>query len=108
MKYIPNRRYRPLDQLLDNPRILVLRGLNRFDWVEPADLFDAIGVAEHVGPERNTFTKALSRAVQLGHVQRMTVPSMTGWNDTHLTLVRITSSGRRQLRLELATAELAA
>lgn len=67
-------RYVPLDQILEQPSTRLLRALRRFDWVQPADLYDAAGfpdyIDETVNPERNAAAAALSRLVKQGHVER--------------------------------------
>lgn len=87
-------RYYPLDELLEMPRVRVLRAMRHFDWASAEDL----RVALDIPADRrawNTLAKQLQRLTVEGALER------TG---PHATLFqyRITELGKRQLRGLLA------
>ncbi len=106
--YATRSRYRPLDEVLDRPRVRILRALRWFDWVEPQDLFAAIGAPDEE-TLRDRYVKALSQSVLAGHVERAKRRTRVTYRSGHgfLAYVRLTESGHREIQRELATTELA-
>ena len=84
--YAPNR-YLPVDELLDLPRVRVLRVLRHFDWATSTDLCVALGELNVAG--KALIHNALSTHVEEGNVERLShcVPYS----------YRITAAGRAEL-----------
>lgn len=86
--------YVPLDELLDKPRVKILRTLQRFDWITKASLLHACGLVFDEGDveslrEWNAHEQALIREVKAGAVERR---RLAGMNEH-----RIAPSGRELL-----------
>ncbi len=60
-------RYVPLDELLERPRVRILRTLQRHDWMTTYELCELLNVPEH---ERNTFGSMVNRLARLGLIDR--------------------------------------
>lgn len=86
--------YAPLDELLENKRVLLLRRLRRFDWVIADDLSIAMDIEKS-----EAVNKALSRLVQDGLVDRR-------GPCTNLFEYRINKRGLAELDRVLAKATL--
>lgn len=69
--------YTPIDEWAEMPRTRLLRALRFFDWVEFADLADAIGVTS-LDADRNTLYCVLRRLVVAGSVERRKVRTFRG------------------------------
>lgn len=90
-------RYRPIDEILNQPIVRVLRRLRWFDWISLAELFDALDV-EVLGTrngrarsrERDRYSAALEYAVRSGLVER--------GGKRPRCVYRITGAGRTELR----------
>jgi hypothetical protein len=99
-------RYNPLDEILADPRVQILRALRRFDWVECVDLFEAMGVSlEPI--ERNRYSAVLSRLTRGAFAARR--EPTTSWKPgRQFNLYRITQSGidelARLMRTDTASA----
>ena len=81
--------YCPIDVVLEQPRVQILRVLRRFDWVDVADLFEVIDIPTS---DRNRWSQVLSTLVDKRSVERR--------SDRHY---RITETGRCELADLLAT-----
>lgn len=81
LRYASADRYLPIDELLEQPRVRVLRVLRHFDWLS---LTDILGVLNE--PDYGPFWHAIDRLVKDGHVDRRA--------DRVPHLFSITSSGR--------------
>jgi DNA-binding transcriptional ArsR family regulator len=106
----PNR-YIPLDELLDMPRVRILRALRRFESASVDDLRDALDLDIRANETTaNTYTKMLSRLVSEGLVEKrvtMRTRSYRGRYKTSreaisLTRYRIVEAGLRELAALLA------
>lgn len=90
--------YQPLDALLKQPRVMILRGLLAYEWIDPETLFDAIGAPEYVhgdNKERDRFTVRLSWLVRKArHVERREAGHTGGF--AHYEY-RINQAGRAEL-----------
>lgn len=88
-------RYRPLDTILSDWCVLVLRAASRFDWAEPADLSLALDVpSKTVDPQRrNCFDVTMSKLTRRGHLERRGRPMAYQY--------RITEAGRLELERQL-------
>lgn len=95
--------YVPVDAQLDVMRIRILRAIRHFDWVQPVDLGDAIGIPgsheDHL--VRNNFDVTIGRLFRGGFLERM--PQRGGFS-----LYRITPAGRALLERELSRSLAAA
>lgn len=85
----PRIEYTPIDELLELPKVRLLRGLRRHDWVDFGDLLVALEVTYS-----DTYAKAVSRLVDDGHVAR----AARCWGTSY----RITPEGRAHLEQLLA------
>lgn len=84
------RQYLPIDEVLANPRIRILRALRRFDEVAANELMHALDVAdfdEGNNRDRDRHAQALARLVKQGLVEKETGSPC---------LYRITDAGRRE------------
>ena len=91
-------RYYPLDELLDIPRVRILRALTHFDWTSSTDLQIALDI-EDSKRAWDAFARNLSNLSNQGVIDR------AGRGTTHL--YRINDSGRAQLKRLLARGTLA-
>jgi DNA-binding MarR family transcriptional regulator len=80
-------RYLPLDELLEMPRVRVLRALRRFDWMSVREMLDALN--EHEPRVNIALWRALAVLVDAGHAEK--APNGRGH------IYRITAGGRREL-----------
>lgn len=96
LRYESTKRYLPLDELLDLPRVRVLRVLRRFDWATQADICGALD--EYTNAAWQALNSAIRRHVASGSVERLSgvVPYQ----------YRITSAGRAELARMLARSEI--
>lgn len=99
--------YTPLDEVLASPLVRLLRGLRRFGWIEVGELFDVLGAPEdHHEPERAALSKALSRAVAVGLIERMACRAFIATpgrpNGRDHNWYRITAAGLAELERRLA------
>lgn len=89
-------RYLPLDELLELPRVRVLRVLQRRDWSSMREILDHLN--ENDPATWQAFNSALIRHVKSGSVDRRgTIGSYE---------YRITQAGREELRRILAKADV--
>lgn len=111
-RHYPSRqRYVPIDELLEQPLIRLLRALRHFGWVDIADLLDAMDVAPNertgvAGRERNGVSVALRRCVRDGLIERRRSRRHTQTRTTsgrNVYDVRLTSAGRTFLSQRLDT-----
>jgi len=89
--------YQPLDALLQQPRVMILRGLLAYEWVEQPDLFEAIGAPAYSDDRnaRDAFITRLSRLVRVAkHVDRREIGRTRGF--IHYEY-RINEAGRAEL-----------
>lgn len=77
--------YTPLDELLEQPGIRILRALRFHDWVTTSTLLDA-GLMERTAAD----DRALYRLVEAGHVERKRTVG-------HHAEYRITAAGKAHL-----------
>jgi hypothetical protein len=92
-------RYLPLDELLDSPRVRVLRLLRHFESATLTDLLVAGSEPiEGNSPVYQAFARALLKHSVTGCVERMGIPGRYRY--------RITPAGRLELRNTLAKAEI--
>jgi DNA-binding transcriptional ArsR family regulator len=92
-------RYLPLDELLEEPRVRVLRLLRHFDSASLPELLDAAREpATWNSPPYQAFSRALLRHVEAGHVER--------FGQQQRYRYRVTASGRRELARLLAKGEV--
>ena len=96
--------YTPLDVILNTSNNRVLRALRWFDWVEVPDLMEAVEAPEHECLERSSVTKAISRMVSTGDLERRAtvMGSTKGWRGS-MSEVRITDKGRARLAKAIAS-----
>ena len=89
LKAIRNRTreeaYQPLDELLETPRMRMLRFLSRCDWISAADIFDALDVSPD---ERLAYRQTLRTQWRIGAVERRQFDGEPGE-------YRITPKGRK-------------
>lgn len=90
--------YYPIDELLEVPRVRILRALNRFDWALSGDLRVALDIEETV-LEINKFARTLSSLVK----ERLV--DMDGSGTSHR--YRINDRGRAQLKQVIARGSIA-
>jgi hypothetical protein len=64
------KKYVPLDELLEAPRVRILRALRRLQWVESVDIFEALGDVLHSPRVINNYTTVLLRLVRDGWIKR--------------------------------------
>lgn len=98
--------YMPLDMLLEQMPVRVLRRLSHYDWINIVDFRDiAMNAEPNPKPgcqskERNCLSNTLKRQTRLGHVERRS----NGARRTNARLsydIRITAAGREWLRKRL-------
>ena len=65
----PGDKYVPIEQILDVPRIRILRALRWFDWATTETLFDVLDVPTSKA-ERDRFAVTLSRASRSGDIEK--------------------------------------
>lgn len=65
----PRPKYEPLDELLEMPRIRLLRAITRFGWVSSEELIDVV-VGHGDDIRANTYVVQLGRLVKHGFVDR--------------------------------------
>lgn len=96
--------YTPLEDVLAQPAVRILRTLRWFDWIEVSDLLLAAGASEeHDASDRAALLTALSRATAAGHVERFVPPRASGGDRAGRTSwYRITAAGRGELARRLA------
>lgn len=89
-------RYLPLDELLELPRVRVLRALRRFDEVSVPDLNEALGAGTRAAKDAawRALTDLLARAL------------VAERNDRGVRMLRITDAGRDELAAILAKGEI--
>lgn len=87
--------YVPLDEILERPRVRILRQLRHHDWTTPVELLDVLDVPGK--SERNRYGAALAGAVTCGLIERRDLYSTAEY--------RITMRGREFLRREINSYE---
>lgn len=98
--------YVPFDELIEEPRVKLMRALSRVDWITRRDLFASIGlVFDEDEPETirvwNTHEQALIRIVERGHAVKQ--PR----EHRKLNEYKITEAGRAKLAELLKRSEAA-
>ncbi len=96
-------KYTPLDELLARPRVKILRILNRCDWFDSFDLYEACGAG--AGTEGyGKFQSAVQDAVTCGDVDRRAFlkGKLTQGKTGALCQYRVTAQGRAKLARLLA------
>jgi len=98
-------RYVPIDDIVQMPKVRVLRAIRHMGWVEAPDLYEAMDLDDD-RRIRSRHHTGLSRAVAAGHVERrVCTQRRTDGNGNRLIEVfeyRITQAGRDALRAVLA------
>ena len=96
----PGILYRPIDEILQIPRVRILRALSRLGWVETADLTVHLEVTydEHVC---GAYVSLVSRMVREGVIDRRATTGGRGSNFEHA----ISAAGRAELAEKLRRAE---
>jgi hypothetical protein len=85
------------------PSTKLLRAISRFDWVDPSDVYDALGLPAWIAGidsrERKAAQSVMGRMVDDGYVERerRSGPIKLG----SLYWYRITAAGRRRLAAQL-------
>lgn len=92
IEMVESARYVPIDELLERPRVRILRALRRFDWITAIDLADVLDLPTEKGA-RDSFASMLGRLVRIGQVERRGVRPFD---------YRITKEGRADLEAVLA------
>jgi hypothetical protein len=84
-------KYIPLDELLDSPKVRLLRAIRTFEWAMSAHLMEYLGVPSKVEDKRvhDVYSQHLARLVHGGLVERRGLKPMCQY--------RITSAGRNEL-----------
>jgi hypothetical protein len=95
-RYAATTRYLPLDEMLDLPRVRVLRVLKHFDWATMRQICDWLN--EGTLAAWQSLNAALLRHNNEGHVERAGVPGAFTY--------RITEAGRAHLAQLLARGEV--
>ncbi len=95
-RFAANHRYLPLDELLELPRVRVLRCLRHFDWATMKQVCDWLNENDHASWQ--ALNSALKRHVESGSVELRdsTIPRH----------YRITQAGRAELAQLLARGEV--
>lgn len=97
--------YTPIEDVLKDSYVRVLRAMRWFDWVEVSDLMEALEAPDHVCKERATLTQAVSRLTRNGDLDRRKVSlgrERRFWRG-HVYEVRITAKGRMRLASAIAS-----
>lgn len=91
--------YTPLDEIIQQPLVRILRALRWFGCVEIGDLYLALNAEEYDhGAERLALAQALSRAVRAGFIEHRKARAFWSGRDRHsLNSYRITPAGRAEL-----------
>jgi len=92
--------YRPIDEILAEPRIRILRTLNRFNWMYLPEINDLLDVREYL--DRNLYSVTIGRLVWFGLVETRHVTTLKYFHE-HYALgakfeYHITTEGRDELR----------
>lgn len=101
--------YMPIDELLEQPLVKMLRALRHFGWIDILDLLDVLNVApnDRVGVqsiERNNLSQAMVRAARTGLIERRPTRRHTQVRTSsgrNVYDVRITPRGRDWLARRL-------
>lgn len=95
-RFQANQRYLPVDELLELPRVRVLRVLKHFDWADMRQICDSLNESSKAA--WMALNSALIRHVRSGSVERCAdrVPHQ----------YRITAAGRDELASILARGEV--
>lgn len=96
-RFSNDQRYLPLDELLEMPRVRILRALRRFDWVSVEDINLALDNLDDRAA--NAHTKCVERLVREGHLEKRG----TNWSNNRY---RITDRGKQHLKDLLARGEV--
>lgn len=94
-RWTRSARYMPLDELLEMPRVRILRTLQRFDWATCEDVRLALGI-DADERDANTFSTMITRLAREGYLERD--------NAQFPPRYRINECGREHLRDLLARA----
>lgn len=92
-RYKSNRRYLPVDEMLELPRVRLLRAMRHFDWVTMPSILEAISE-----PGDSMLYSAMVRLVRERHVDKRA--------DVYPALYRITKAGREHLESLLARGQV--
>ncbi len=90
--------YTPLDDLLRQPAVRLLRLLRRFDWIETRDIWLGLDFADRAHAEHEAYTQALCRLHKDHCVER--IGRLNGYS------YRITELGHERLAKYLRRADL--
>lgn len=103
------RAYIPLDELLEQKPVKILRTLRRFrGWVDRADLYEALSLPEHRSEPQlvGAYHQMLTRLLRSRFVERSTAKANWGKYTAELCSYRITPAGLADLERRMRHAQI--
>ncbi len=105
--------YTPIEDILDRPRVRLLRAMRWLDWIEPRDLFDQIELVESsvdCNRDRDRHWRGISALHAEGAIEQRSVRQMSKGNGAQRKWIekneyRITKAGKDLLRRMLEAYE---